>query len=95
MVAPCNYVHAEIGPTNDTVREDCVADKQTQVDYLGNMQIIYYIDEEFFQLQDYENSIERRSRFFMKQVDNMKPTWFDGRYRKNYVEDEISYLQYG
>ena len=27
LIVPCNYVHAEFGPTNDTVVEGCIADK--------------------------------------------------------------------
>ena len=51
-----------------------------------------YTDEEAFRLRDFEHVIERRSRFFTKQVDNSKPVWFDGTYRLNVIEDEVSFL---
>ena len=94
-MVPCNYIHAELGPTNDTVHESCIPDRQQQMDYLGNMQMVVYTDEEAFRLKDFEQEIERRSRFFTKQVDNSKPVWFDGTYTLNLVEDETSYFQYG
>ena len=66
------------------------------MDYLGNMRMVVFTDEETFHLTDYGSAaIEKRSRFFTAQVDNAKPTWFDGRYRSNRVDDEIDYIQYG
>ena len=43
---------------------------------------------------DVDDVVEKRSRFFTKQVDSAKPSWFDGRYRKNEIEDQVSYLQW-
>ena len=28
LVVPCNYVHAELGPTNDTIPDGCIADRK-------------------------------------------------------------------
>ena len=65
------------------------------MDYLGNLQIVYFTDEEAFRLMDVYNVVEKRSRFFTNQVDSARPSWFDGRYRMNEIEDQVSYLQWG
>ena len=65
------------------------------MDYLGNMRLVVLSDEEFFQIQDWDAGYGKRSRFFTRQIDNAAPSFIDGRYRKNFIEDETSYLQYG
>ena len=95
LLTPCNYLHAEFGPTNDTIPKECNSTRQAQIDYLGNMRMVVYTDEQLFQLNDFSVGYSKKSRFFTAQVDQTKPTWFDGRFLKNYIEDETSLLQYG
>ena len=64
VVVPCNYVHALHGPVGDYVSEECIADRQKQMDYLGNMRMLVYTDVELFKVQDYETSVQKSSRFF-------------------------------
>ena len=92
---PCNYIHTEFGSINDTIAKGCETDREKQMNYLSNFELIVYTDEEMFQLHDFDASIEKRSRFYRKQIDNSKPTWFNGSYRMNDIEDESSYLQWG
>ena len=35
LFVPCNYLHEELGYTEDSVYKDCVADLDKQVEYLG------------------------------------------------------------
>ena len=36
-LVPCNYVHSEFGYTGDSISEDCVADLDEQLKYLGSI----------------------------------------------------------
>ena len=79
VLLPCNYVHAEFGPTDDYVRPGCIGDLDQQRGYLGNMKSIVYISEQIFYQNSYgEDSIQSRSRFFTQQTDNFKPSWLNG-----------------
>ena len=39
LLLPCNYLHTEFGPKNDTIAEECVADHDAQMEYLGNLRL--------------------------------------------------------
>ena len=45
LLLPCNYVHAEYGETDDSVSSDCIANRETQMAYLGNMKLVIYMNE--------------------------------------------------
>ena len=45
---PCNYIHAEHGPTDDYITDGCITDRQQQMDYLSNMKLVILTDEESF-----------------------------------------------
>ena len=57
VVVPCNYVHAEYGPTGypylDTIPNNCVANKTQQIEYLGNMKMVILTDDAFVQIRDF------------------------------------------
>ena len=65
------------------------------MDYLGNSRIIIFTDSEKIVLMDFDTSLDKSSKFYTKQFDSTKPTWFDGSYRYNIIEDETEYLQWG
>ena len=46
-LVPCNYIHAE-GETGDYVREGCKADLESQIEYLGGLDIITYVTSQAF-----------------------------------------------
>ena len=48
VLLPCNYVHAEFGPTDDFIADECIADRDAQMAYLGNMQMMFLTTEEVF-----------------------------------------------
>ena len=92
LVVPCNYVHAELGPTNDTIPDGCIADREKQMEYLGNMQIVVLTDDEFFEQQNFDVTVQKRSRFYKKQADSTKSSWIDFKFRENEIEDETKLL---
>lgn len=96
VLVPCNYVHAEIEPTDDFVPDECIPDREEQMKYLGNLKMVIYTTEQEFNQEGYgDETIVTRSRFWTRQIDQTKPTWLDGRMLFNQLEDEIAYLQYG
>ena len=57
---PCNYIHSEIGSTNDTVHEECLPDREKQMEYIGNFNVVIYVSEAHFLKDEYgARSIER------------------------------------
>jgi hypothetical protein len=43
-VVPCNYIHYEFGDVGDTISEDCIADLDAQIAYMGPIQMILYLN---------------------------------------------------
>ena len=69
VLVPCNYVHTEIGPTDDKVAEECIADRDEQMKYLGNMRLVIYTTEQEFNQEEYgDEAIMSRSRFVTRQI---------------------------
>ena len=50
---PCNYVHAEVGPTEDFVAEECIEDREAQMNYLGNMRMLFLLSEQILNSREY------------------------------------------
>ena len=48
MLMPCNYVHVMNGGTWDSIHPECVEDLEKQQEYLGNMQLVIYASDSFF-----------------------------------------------
>lgn len=48
IVVPCNYVHAEVTPTDDHVAEECIADREKQMEYLGNIRLVWLMTQNTF-----------------------------------------------
>ena len=45
---PCNYIHTHLGFTGDVVADECVADFEAQIEYLGSLRVnLFYNDEDF------------------------------------------------
>ena len=95
VLVPCNYVHAEIEPTGDFISPECIADREAQMDYLGNMRLTWMTTEQRFIQSTYDQSIKSSTRIHTRQSDNKKPSWFSGQLQVNVLEDEIDRLQYG
>ena len=48
ILAPCNYIHTELGDIGDTVSDDCIADLDKQKDYLGPLELYVLANVETF-----------------------------------------------
>ena len=48
VLVPCNYAHAEYGDTGDSVANECIANRTQQQDYLSNMKMVVYSNEDTF-----------------------------------------------
>ena len=44
VVVPCNYIHYEFGEVGDSISDDCIADLDAQIAYMGPIQIILYLN---------------------------------------------------
>ena len=53
MIVPCNYVHAEVGVTDDSIHPSCIGDQKGQEDYLGNIRTVVYHTAEMFNIKEY------------------------------------------
>ena len=92
-LVPCNYVHAQIVSTNDTVHPECNADRDIQMKYLGNMVVkMYVVDANFDRSSFSEFPVVKQAQFFTRQVDQAKPSWIDLSMRNNLLADEINYF---
>ena len=62
---PCNYVHQEYWDVGDSVADECISNLTAQKEYLGNFNVLIYMNEQVFKQTEYgESSIIRQSRFF-------------------------------
>ena len=69
-MVPCNYIHKEFNDVGDSVYEGCIADRQKQMDYLGNIKAVWFFNEESFNPSGWGgDTIERKSRFESQQID--------------------------
>ena len=48
VLLPCNYLHRELGVTDDFIADECIADRDKQIEYLGNIRIMNLVVEQVF-----------------------------------------------
>ena len=54
VLLPCNYVHAEFSPGDpSSVSDDCIADLDQQIEYLGPIQWLIYYSEDVLRLDQF------------------------------------------
>ena len=94
ILVPCNYLHKELGEDiGDTIDPQCIKNQTAQEDYLGNMRAIVYFTEEVFNQNQYgDASVQKRSKFIARQMDQTKPSWLDGTLQTNMLADETGFL---
>ena len=57
VIVPCNYLHTIWG-YEDTIADECVADLDAQIDYLGPLDVMLYVTEDVLMQSEYnEDSI--------------------------------------
>ena len=65
VLVPCNYIHREFGDIGDSIHEECEANLQKQMDYLGNMKVSMYVTDASFNREEYgDHSIKQQAKFF-------------------------------
>lgn len=70
IMAPCNYIHHEISDWGDTVAPECIPDQQQQLEYMGPLDVVIYMNSERFEQNNYdEESIVKEAVILHKQVD--------------------------
>lgn len=65
VLVPCNYLHSHLGYRLDRIHEDCVADLDKQIEYLGSIDVLLYHTEELFMQKNYgEDTIVKNSYLY-------------------------------
>ena len=78
ILTPCNYIYTLNGYDQDTVTDECIEDLEQQEEYLGNMQIVIFMSDQFFNQQAYgRESIESSSQFYKMQMDQRTPSYVE------------------
>jgi len=84
MVMPCNMPLKFLGAEDDRIGEECVADLEKQIEYLGPMNMLVYFNQETFKQEEYgEARISRTSTIRNIQVDEYRPNYVYARIWKN------------
>ena len=64
VLVPCNYIHTEVGWTEDKITPECLSDREKAEDYLKNIRAYLLISEQRFQQNGFEEeTIMEQSRF--------------------------------
>ena len=81
VLVPCTYLHTEFGQDyGDYIREECKSDLQSQIEYLGNLNVLIYATSQAFQFDEFGNeSVKTESTLFGRQVNEKSPNWLDTR----------------
>lgn len=48
ILAPCNYIHTEISDFGDSVDPECIPDLAAQLEYMGPLDTVIYMNSERF-----------------------------------------------
>ena len=93
LYVPCNYVHQYMGYKDDFIRDDCVADREKQIEYLGPLDLSVYFNSQNFNDKGYgEETIVKESHISHKQVDERAPNWVNLMLEMSHLEDNVSLL---
>ena len=77
MLLPCNYVHQYLGYTEDKVYPFCKWNKNDQIEYLGPVKVIMYVNDEKYEPTEYgEDAILRESILIQQSIDIEQPSTF-------------------
>ena len=78
------------------VVDECIWDEDKQRQYLDSFNMRLLVEDQTFEQDEYGmRSISRRSRFHQQQVSAGSNVWIEGFFKRNMLEDESDYLQYG
>ena len=85
-----------MGDIGDTVSEECIPDLKQQLEYLGNLKLVWMATEQFFNQRKFgDETISTFTRFHTRQLNPSVPSFIEGKIVSYVLEDEIDYFQYG
>ena len=91
---PCNYM----GHKNDTdeVSEVCNTDLEAQLEYLGPLRIVKFVNEQTLVTDNYgAESISDKSKIIYTNISGNNPSYFSFDLQTAYLEDETDLIQLG
>lgn len=89
VLVPCNYRHVEIEDRGDVVSAKCNRDKEAQMAFLGNINVVLYVSEQRFRANKYDaHPIENYSNVMTRQIDQTKPKWLEFKLKENELQDD-------
>lgn len=92
MLVPCNYVHAAYGYTEDFIADDCIADLDQQLAYLGPINFLLYINESTFNPKGFnEEATHRNSVLINIQGMASIPSWIRYQILAGQVHDAFTF----
>ena len=78
MLLPCNYVHQYLGYTEDIVSPKCNWDRTDQIQYLGPLNVIIYVNDEKYVASEYgEDAVHRESILIQQKINTKQPSYFE------------------
>ena len=60
VLVPCNYLHTHLGYTGDSIDENCVADLESQIEYLGPLDFMIYFSEQVLMQKEFKDKSIKR-----------------------------------
>ena len=94
LMLPCNTLFREWGYEGDTVADECIWDLQKQQEYLGQINVLLYFNEENYNSEEYgDKAIRRESKISRYYISNDQPSYFIELVKTNLLVDKTSYLQ--
>ena len=77
---------------NPVFNENCNHTKQETFDYLGNTDLIYLVNQQRFDLNNFEIPIIKESVILNQNFDQTKASFTSAKIRLEKVDEEIDYL---
>ena len=96
MLTPCNYVHKYLGYEGDTIKDECIADLNAQLKYLGSYKVYTYASQNDFDQKKFgDESIRKYSRFLSQPINRGQHLSIKAFVKEFLLEDETALLQLG
>ena len=77
----------------DKPTPECIPDLRKQLDYIGPLDVVIYMNSERFDQQNFgESSIVKESVILHKQVDENSPSWISKKVSTSMLSDQTDFL---
>ena len=65
MLTPCNYLHTHLGWDADSIPDECIADQQAQIEWMGPINIVAFISHGVFDPRGYgEEAVKLQTNYY-------------------------------